>query len=706
MITPDRVPSLSRAFTNSPEERREILDLPHTAARGRVQCQVIDCKTKQVVREYPWQENLILDVGLDMIATGQWADCIGYGAVGTGNTPTKDLPDGFYTRSGTTVTRESGTRDFIAGDVGKLLRFSDGTESKITVYTNATTVTVADSGTVPLVAPTVAITAATSGPTSFTITAAGHGRVAGDRITIAGVTPSGYNGNWTVDSVAGNDIVVSSNANPGTGTIFGTVKLAARPVILYRVAQTALASQTERSAVYPQFLWPDGNPASTTLLDTVAAKVTFRRTYDFSEQVGSVNYTEVGIAPASSGNLFSRILLSGAVTVAAGQAIRVKYELVVRVYGGLSGDQTTIDGGITGWPRPYNISSITSTGSNFTVTLSEPHHYVMGGKINIANAKRPRTAITVASSTGSDFTITAVAHGRSPGDVVVIEGMTPSAYNGTWAIATVPTSDTFTVASLLNPGNGTVFGNVRQQEPGTWYNGEWTVASVTSTTVVVTSAINPPAAGADGTVVNNLKRKFVLVQAGVGPLIRNTGSGIYGDVPESGATTYFNFVLAGNEVSKPGGSGSSFFYGLLEGTGKMAVQVRATQPTSAPGSAVWPGQWNVSTVRKIGGTTTGSFSASEEIPAESGAPTTARHATEDTYTAGNFYRTSTVTFGATSINQQDIKYIDVGRPTGTTRTANVAGYFVFEEPQRKDSTYKLTLVVRRSWGRDLTVSPS
>jgi hypothetical protein len=70
-------------------------------------------------------------------------------------TLTKDNEDktetvtGTYSRSGTTVTRNTGARDFTSNDVGKYIHFlTDNVEAKITVFTNATTVTVDSSGTI------------------------------------------------------------------------------------------------------------------------------------------------------------------------------------------------------------------------------------------------------------------------------------------------------------------------------------------------------------------------------------------------------------------------------------------------------------------------------------------------------------------------------------------------------------------------------
>ena len=56
---------------------------------------------------------------------------------------------------------------------------------------------------------------------------------------------------------------------------------------------------------------------------------------------------------------------------------------------------------------------------------------------------------TVAAGSGTAVTYTSTAHGYSAGDVVTITGAAPSTYNGTFRIASVPTADTFTVASTV-----------------------------------------------------------------------------------------------------------------------------------------------------------------------------------------------------------------------------------------------------------------
>jgi hypothetical protein len=67
--------------------------------------------------------------------------------------------------------------------------------------------------------------------------------------------------------------------------------------------------------------------------------------------------------------------------------------------------------------------------------------------------------ISTASSTGgvTTYTTGSTAHGLNIGDQVVISGMTTAGYNGTYVIATVPTTTTFTVSSTVTgtPGTGT-----------------------------------------------------------------------------------------------------------------------------------------------------------------------------------------------------------------------------------------------------------
>lgn len=591
---------------NQPDHHERIV------ATGRFTLSVVDAATGRVVKKFKPQKNLLLDSGLDFLGGNySWEDCLAYCVAGTGNTPTRDTHEtGTYEQSGTNVHRVDGDRDFISGDVGKLLRFASGEEAYVTAFVDADNVTVGVSRTV-----------------------------------------------------------------------------AATTIVLYRVAQTGLAAESSRSNTRPSYTdADDGRPATVTYFDHPNAVITHKVTTDFAELVSPVNYTEVGMSPSGSAgnNLFCRILLPGAVTVGVGQLLRVKYELSLTVVP--EGD--TVDGGMTGWPYEYTVTSITSTVSNFTVTLNKAHHYEIGGKINLSGTKRPRTAITAAASNSTTFTFTAVGHGRSPGDTIVVEDMTPSGYNGEWTVATTPDADTITVTNAANPGAGTDFGNLRQKEPVTWYDGEWTIASKTSTTVTVTSATNPPDAGADGTCVNNVKRKTFILNYGVQYI---PGATINQELQASCGTAYTG---AGGVAAIRGGvlegAPTSGIHGMRGG---VVLAKSTTTPLSFP---EYYGSIGASASRELG--VTGSAVAGN-LPDMLSAGVEFVIGTTQSYTAGNHYRDYTITFGAGTGNSQAINTLLFGPNFGVGETGAITSLVRFDELQRKDNTHKLTVTLRRSWGR-------
>jgi hypothetical protein len=67
----------------------------------------------------------------------------------------------------------------------------------------------------------------------------------------------------------------------------------------------------------------------------------------------------------------------------------------------------------------------------------------------------PITAATAAANIG---TFTAAGHGCVVGDVVVIAGVTPAGYNGTWLVVGVTSSSIFQVQLATTPTAGSAFG--------------------------------------------------------------------------------------------------------------------------------------------------------------------------------------------------------------------------------------------------------
>jgi hypothetical protein len=117
------------------------------------------------------------------------------------------------------------------------------------------------------------------------------------------------------------------------------------------------------------------------------------------------------------------------------------------------GDSVTISGvGIAGYNGTFTVTSVPSTRS-FTYTDPAAGLGISGGgtvTLNVPGTTESGTTVTVT---------TAAPHGRAVGDVVVISGVSPSGYNGTFTITAVPSARSFqyTAASsgLANGGGGT-----------------------------------------------------------------------------------------------------------------------------------------------------------------------------------------------------------------------------------------------------------
>ena len=68
-----------------PRTKDLLLPGPGYKLRGRVRPQVFDARTGVLLHDQGWRDNLILDAGLDMIASNLIANCFKYGHLGTGS---------------------------------------------------------------------------------------------------------------------------------------------------------------------------------------------------------------------------------------------------------------------------------------------------------------------------------------------------------------------------------------------------------------------------------------------------------------------------------------------------------------------------------------------------------------------------------------------------------------------------------------------
>lgn len=151
----------------------------------------------------------------------------------------------------------------------------------------------------------------------------------------------------------------------------------------------------------------------------------------------------------------------------------------------------------SGIPQKYAMTSIVGSGSAVDITFSTATHFLAGDKLDLRGIVPKRFAISSGSSTSTTLTVnTTLAHGLNIGDSVVIEGASLAGYNGTFTVATVPTTTSLTITDAANPGALGASGTVRLATPATYFDdlGLATIASMVSSSVArVTSTITGPA---------------------------------------------------------------------------------------------------------------------------------------------------------------------------------------------------------------------
>lgn len=248
---------------------------------------------------------------------------------------------------------------------------------------------------------TAASTTGAAIPYIATITAASHGLAVGDWVVIAGVTPAGYNGTFSVRSVSGNDFTVWLGATATAGTVFGTSRKQVRASF--------------------QSMW-----ASWTALPNPTG-------------------TNGAVAMSANGWLKVKEVQGGSFTAGA-----LTWE------GGTSPAATALGPEVTSW-----IEIAGAETGNMTVPRLGRFDVTGAWFYPLSTVTRTSTSITNSTTTA---TLTFVAHGCTIGSLITITGASPAAYNGTFEVASVPTADTLTYTMLSDPGgNATVQGDFYYQ---------------------------------------------------------------------------------------------------------------------------------------------------------------------------------------------------------------------------------------------------
>lgn len=122
----------------------------HFGLKGQVTVQRINAGVP--IGEPVTTKNLWLDQGLNNWATTPLCDLFNTAAKGTGTTPTTEDLTGTsntytITNGATTVTQAAGTRNFVSGDIGKLIVFTDDQQFYVTSIIDSTHFTVSPAAT-------------------------------------------------------------------------------------------------------------------------------------------------------------------------------------------------------------------------------------------------------------------------------------------------------------------------------------------------------------------------------------------------------------------------------------------------------------------------------------------------------------------------------------------------------------------------------
>lgn len=402
-------------------------------------------------------------------------------------------------------------------------------------------------------------------------------------------TFSAGNVNDFIKFATGERAKITAYTNSVTVTVDRSQTVAAVALTIYKTSRVTLDAWVKETSTADVAAGASGYTGDSTL-----GTARYWKTFNFAFETSAQTYTEVGIGTTSgsSAQLLSRLLFDSPVGVDVGQFLQVRYDMIATV--GNCRVSTPVTAAITGWPYTYNVQSIVSNGTYWDIVLNEAcsSHFATGRPITIAGALPATTPISTISSTSSDFTVNATAHGKSVGNSVVIAGASPAGYNGTWTVATVPDANSFTVTSAANLGAGSG-GTVRLATPGTWYDGTHTIASFpNSTTIRVTNANSITAAGAAGTVKNNLNAAAICTGWA---FYNGTGSTASGNTMDFATTMgnkkYFIFEEANMKTGLQYGtvasiSGNLLFADTVAGAYDVGNRKRTFTMTLVSGSGI------------------------------------------------------------------------------------------------------------------------
>lgn len=199
---------------------------------------------------------------------------------------------------------------------------------------------------------------------------------------------------------------------------------AGQTFVVWKTSQVGLETEVKRAGggiTNTSYVTGAGNCDTTTLSNTR----TWRRTYDFVTEVGSVTYNELGVAWATSAanTVFSRIVLGSSIIIDTGFKLRMIYDLV-GTFTPASEIYTTAS--IGGWPVSPSTNQIGSESlQNFLTSTIDTNGNTSGDPILDPASLTP---LLFASPNSASLSAFGSAVDRSTNVGVTSGAMTKAAY--------------------------------------------------------------------------------------------------------------------------------------------------------------------------------------------------------------------------------------------------------------------------------------
>jgi hypothetical protein len=173
----------------------------------------------------------------------------------------------------------------------------------------------------------------------------------------------------------------------------------------------------------------------------------YNGTYTIASATGTGFTYALNTNPGGPATAFGTATPAAAVTAATWAA----NVATVTAANSFAAGQTVVISGMTpgGYNGTYVIASATGTGFTYALNTNP------GGPATAFGTAAPAAAVTAATWAANTVTVTA-ANSFVTGQTVVISGMTPAGYNGTYTIANA-TSTGFTYSLSTNPGGPATF---------------------------------------------------------------------------------------------------------------------------------------------------------------------------------------------------------------------------------------------------------